>query len=147
MDCKPCGKINFRKLFRLESNAGLTLGSSRCTVARDVLKCLLAGSLANQHHSTDAFANIQKLFQLCSIIKCWEQTDEACKMGFLAFGCTVVTAACSVAEERFWEIFLFRIVNDTGILSSYRTGNNVIILISSCPVVLTSTGVYQVVIT
>jgi hypothetical protein len=61
------GKINLRKLFRLESNVGLTVGGCRCTVARDVLKCLLAGLLANQHHSADAFANVQKLFQLAAL--------------------------------------------------------------------------------
>jgi len=57
----------FPKLFRLESNAGKTVGGCRCTVARDVLKCLLEGSLASQHHSADAFANIQKLFQLAAL--------------------------------------------------------------------------------
>ena len=121
MHCKPYRKINFQKLFRLESNAGLTVGGCRCTVARDVLKYLLTGSLANQHHSADAFANIQKLFQLRSIVKCWEQADEACETDFLAFGYTVLTAdivQCSRGKVLFWEIFLFRVVNDTSILSS-----------------------------
>ena len=43
------------------------MGGCRGTVARDVLKCLLAGLLVSQHHSADAFANVQKLFELAAL--------------------------------------------------------------------------------